>query len=354
MIKIVSGNLLGAEAEAVVNTVNCVGIMGKGIALQFKQTYPENFTAYERACKAQKVVPGKMFVFSTGRLVNPKYIINFPTKRHWKGKSKIEDIKRGLVALVEEVKTRSIRSIAIPPLGCGLGGLEWSEVKPLIENAFSNLDEVQVLLFAPGDAPKPDEIKINTKDPGMTRSRALFIKLIERYCAPGYQLTLLEIQKLAYFLQEGGEPLRLRFAKMKYGPYADNLNHVLQRLEGHYIRGYGDRSRKAQIHLLPDAVKIADAELAGDSTGTEHLDRVAALIEGFETPYGMELLSTVHWVCHESPSIASDLDKVRASIAAWNERKQNLFTPKHIQVALRRLHDVGWIESSQTVQVQDC
>ncbi|MBZ0258634.1 macro domain-containing protein, partial [bacterium] len=128
MIEFATGNLLKADAEALVNTVNCVGFMGKGIALQFKQAFPENFKSYERACKKGEVKIGEIFVHDQHSMINPKYIFNFPTKNHWKGKSKIEDIKSGLDSLVKNIKRFGIKSIAIPPLGCGLGGLEWNEV----------------------------------------------------------------------------------------------------------------------------------------------------------------------------------------------------------------------------------
>ncbi|WP_082650596.1 type II toxin-antitoxin system antitoxin DNA ADP-ribosyl glycohydrolase DarG [Mastigocoleus testarum] len=149
MIESKRGNLLEEEVEALVNTVNCVGVMGKGIALQFKRAYPENFHQYEKACKTGEVKPGSVFTVATDSILKPKYIINFPTKRHWKGKSKIEDIKSGLVALVAEVERLKIKSIAIPPLGCGNGGLNWADVKPLIESAFASQTNVKVILFEP-------------------------------------------------------------------------------------------------------------------------------------------------------------------------------------------------------------
>src|SRR5271169_1518288 len=143
MIEFASGDILQADVEALVNTVNCVGIMGRGIALQFKNAFPGNFKAYEAACAREEVQPGKMFVFETEALTNPKYIINFPTKRHWRGKSRIEDIEAGLTALGAEIRTRGIQSVAIPPLGCGLGGLDWEEVRPRIEAAFRDLPDVR-------------------------------------------------------------------------------------------------------------------------------------------------------------------------------------------------------------------
>ncbi len=121
MIEYKTGNILTEDTEALVNTVNCVGIMGRGLALQFKKTYPDNYNAYKKACNRKEMQPGKMFVFSITGSTRPQYIINFPTKQHWRGNSKLEDIKIGLLALAKELEQRKIRSVAIPPLGCGLG-----------------------------------------------------------------------------------------------------------------------------------------------------------------------------------------------------------------------------------------
>lgn len=342
MIEIQQGNLLKANAEAIVNTVNCVGVMGKGIALQFKQAYPDNFRQYAKACRVSEVRPGQMFVVSTGNLFNPRYIINFPTKRHWKGKSKIEDIQTGLKALIQEVKQLGITSIAVPPLGCGNGGLSWKTVKPLIESAFLELPNVQVLLFEPQGTPEADAMLVATEKPKMTRARALFVRLLELYGIPGYRLTMLEIQKLAYFLQIAGEPLRLQYIKEKYGPYANNLNHVLQKLEGHYIRGYGDRSREAQIYVLPDGEIAARRFLENSDDAIERLERVSNLINGFETPYGMELLATVHWVVRENWEAGEDSERAIELVREWNIRKSELFKPQHIRKAWQRLREQNW------------
>jgi O-acetyl-ADP-ribose deacetylase (regulator of RNase III) len=162
MIEIVKGNLIETTAEALVNTVNCLGYMGRGIALQFKKAFPDNFKAYEQACRRREVEPGKMFVFETGSMINPKYIINFPTKRHWRGASKIEDIEAGLKALVMEIKNHKIRSVAVPPLGCGLGGLDWRVVQPMIEHAFQNLPDINVILFEPVATPDAKTMPVRT------------------------------------------------------------------------------------------------------------------------------------------------------------------------------------------------
>lgn len=348
MIELTRGNLLEAPAEALVNTVNCVGYMGKGIALQFKQAFPANFKHYEAACHAGDMVPGKMMIHDNGGLVNPRYIINFPTKRHWKGKSRIEDIESGLSALVTDVQRLGIRSIAVPPLGCGLGGLEWRVVRPMIERAFAGLPDVQVLLFEPAGAPEAKAMPIRTERPHMTPARALFIKLMDAYSALDYSRTLLEVQKLAYFLQEAGEPLRLNYEAGHYGPYAPNLNKVLEVMEGHFIRGYGDSQKpEAEIELLPGAVDEASAFLADKRDSLTRLEQVADLIEGFETPYGMELLATVHWVAHyggrQGEAPAADMGAATNVIHAWNPRKQNIFKPDHIRAAWMQLAQRGWM-----------
>ncbi|QLE56653.1 macro domain-containing protein [Nostoc sp. TCL26-01] len=352
MIEFKQGNLLEEKAEALVNTVNCVGVMGKGIALQFKQAYPENFRHYEKACKANEVQPGQMFTVVTGSLFNPRYIINFPTKRHWKGKSKIEDIKSGVAALVREVQQLGISSIAIPPLGCGNGGLDWVEVKPLIESAFAQLPNVQVIIFEPTGAPAAEKMPVATEKPKMTRARALFIHLLELYGIPGYELTKLEIQKLAYFLQEAGETLKLPYVKHKYGPYANDLNHALKRLEGHFIRGYGDGTSKAdsaEIYVLSEGREAAEAFLETEIDAQERLERVGNLIYGFETPYGMELLATVHWVGTKEPKPAQDSEQAIALVHQWSDRKRKLFKPEHIRKAWQRLYEQGWLNIKEQI-----
>lgn len=343
MIEFRQGNLLEAKAEALVNTVNCIGVMGKGIALQFKQVFPENFKQYKQACDRGEVQPGRMLTVATGALFNPRYIINFPTKRHWRGKSRLEDIEVGLEALVAEVQCLGIQSIAIPPLGCGNGGLDWAVVKPLIVDAFADLPTVAVLIFEPVGAPTVAPVQVSTQCPKMTRGRALVIALLDRYGIPGYRLGRLEAQKLAYFLQVAGEPLRLKYVKHHYGPYADNRNHVLQHIEGHYIQGYGDRSEQSQINVLPQGRAAAAAFLAADDEAHRRLEQVSQLIEGFETPYGMEMLATVHWVAQENPQAAVDVETAIAEVQAWSERKRHLFKPQHLKKAWQRLKDQGWL-----------
>ncbi|WP_437637198.1 type II toxin-antitoxin system antitoxin DNA ADP-ribosyl glycohydrolase DarG [Sorangium sp. So ce854] len=338
------GNILRADTEAVVNTVNCVGFMGRGIAAQFKRVYPENFKAYEAACKRKEVVPGRMFMFETGQLTNPRFIVNFPTKRHWRGKSRIEDIESGLVALVEEVTKRGIKSIAIPPLGCGLGGLDWNDVRPLIERAFAALPDVRALVFEPNEEGPPDKMATTKEVPRMTPGRAVLVGLFEKYLAGLMDpaISLLEVHKLMYFAQEAGEPLRLKYVKAPYGPYAENLRHVLTTIEGYMISGYGDGGDAPEkpLELVPGAADDARAFLKDHPATLERFRRVVKLVEGFETSFGMELLATVHWVMTREG--AGDRRAVADAVHAWTPRKQ-MFTEEQIHLTARRLAEEGWI-----------
>ncbi len=153
MISYGKGDLLQADTEALINTVNCVGVMGKGIALQYKRRYPDMFAAYQKACKRGEVAIGKMFVYETGQLEGPKYIINFPTKKHWRSPSQLSYIDDGLIDLIRVIRDLNITSIAVPPLGAGNGGLDWSDVEPRLVKAFSQIPDVNAVLYAPARRP---------------------------------------------------------------------------------------------------------------------------------------------------------------------------------------------------------
>lgn len=338
-------DILKEDAEALVNSVNCVGVMGRGIALQFKRAFPENFKVYEAACRRGDVRPGHMLVYATGKLTNPHYIINFPTKRHWRGRSRLEDIESGLRALVEEVQERSIRSIALPPLGSGLGGLDWKLVKERIDAAFSGMQSVRVIVFEPqplgvvrplprGEAPK------------MTPGRAALLGLMNVYLRALMDpvLSLLEVHKLMYFMQEAGENLRLRFVKAPYGPYAENLRHVLQAVEGYYVEGYvGVDAPTTRLSLIPGAIEDAEATLASNPETHGRFEEVASLVEGFETPHGLELLATVHWLMKHERTRPDNLQEVVRQTHAWDSRKAR-FTEAQIAMAVERLASGGWID----------
>lgn len=338
------GNLLDAEVDALVNTVNTVGVMGKGIALQFKQAFPHNFKAYQQACKRHEVELGRVFVFDNGQLVEPRWIINFPTKRHWRSRSRLSDVAEGLGDLRAVVTDLGVTSLAVPPLGCGNGGLDWADVKPLIEKHLAELD-VTVHVYGPEGAPAASDMPVSTPRPQWTPGKAALVAMLDRYSAVALEASLIEVQKLMYFLQEAGEPLRLQYEAGRYGPYADNLRHVLTAVEGHFLRGFGDgsaRVREAEpLRVLPDAAVEAADFVAGGPTG-DRVEQVLDLVAGYESSYGLELLATVHWIAvHEG--VGDDIDRIISRVRRWSRRKRGIFTNEHIGFAQHRLRESGWM-----------
>lgn len=344
MIDLTHGDILKHESEALVNTVNCVGVMGRGIALQFRRAFEDNYDAYRKAAKAGEIQPGRMFLFERSTLEQPRWIINFPTKRHWKGKSRIEDIETGLVDLIRVIREKRIRSIAIPALGCGLGGLDWADVRPMIEHALSAVPDVDAFLFEPRHAPSAKEMVNRTRKPKLTPARAALLGLMNHYLAGfmDFEVSLLEIHKLMYFLQVSGEPLSLHFNKGPYGPYAENLRHVLSSLENHYIHGYGEGGDNPEkgIELAEGAAEEGQTFLIDHPQTQIRFSRVSQLIEGFESSHGMELIATVHWVADQER--AGMLDQAIEKVHSWNPRK-TMFTRYQIGAAWDRLHRLGWL-----------
>ena len=347
MTQLRRGDILEAQAEALVNTVNTVGVMGKGVALQFKRAFPDNYKAYAKACKRDEVEVGKVFVFDRNTLENPRYIINFPTKRHWRGRSKIEYIQTGLEDLVRQIRDLDIRSIALPPLGCGYGGLDWDEVRALIEEASGRLPDVEFFVYEPQEATEPKTLAAKEPKPKLTPARAALLKLFAAYEAWGDHIGRLEAQKIAYFLQSAGMDLKLNFVKSQYGPHAEALNHVLKRLEGYYFKGYGDMSTSSRIQLMPEAAEMADSFLKDHPEVQEPIERTEQVVAGFESRYGMELLATVHWVARYEG--AEDFDSVLETVRNWNQRKKYSFSEEHIRTAWEHLLEEGWISAKTLV-----
>jgi O-acetyl-ADP-ribose deacetylase (regulator of RNase III) len=349
MITYQTGNILHDQADAIINTVNTVGVMGKGLALQFKKAFPDNFKVYKKSCDDKYLVTGQVLSVPLNSMNAPFYIINFPTKAHWKGKSKLEYIEQGLESLKAEVTRLNLKSIAIPALGSGLGGLPWQEVERLIQSSLSQLPDVQWHVYPPQAAPKAEAMPNNTKRPKMTIGRAAVLGLIDRYISTGfgYRLSLLEVQKLVYFLTAAGEPLnKVVFQKHHFGPYADVLRHVLDKMEGHFISGYADGLNKPDtpIELNKDAAQEALNYLDEHLETKNRFDKVAKLIEGFESQNGMELLSTVHWVTtQEAEDKALTSDELIARVHSWNKRKSEM-KPSHILAAWNRLKDQNWLD----------
>lgn len=354
MISYKQGNLLDARVEALVNTVNTVGVMGKGIALMFKEQYGHNFDLYAAACKAKKVKVGQMFVTETGELDGPRWIINFPTKDHWKGNSRLEWVESGLEDLKRVLRERKIRSVAIPPLGAGNGGLDWPTVKARIDAALYELEDVEVIVFEPTD--KYQNVAKRAGVQKLTPARALVAEAVRRYWVLGMECSLLEVQKLAWFLERSLEhlglrnDLKLKFVAHRYGPFAPNLNHLLNSLDGSYLRS---DKRIADAGPL-DVIGFDDArkELVQGYLKSEAKDVVPALemasqvIDGFESPFGMELLASVDWLLSRA-GVAPKVPALMQGLADWpadgaagaGKRKSEIFDERSVRIALQHLMD---------------
>ena len=354
MITYVKGNILHDQADAIINTVNTVGVMGKGLALQFKKAFPDNFKVYKTACDHDQLTTGKVLTVPTESLSAPHYIINFPTKAHWKGKSKIEYIEQGLEDLKREVSKLKLQSVAIPALGSGLGGLPWLQVEELINQYLSDMPDVEWRVYPPQIAPTADTMPNKTRRPRMTIGRAAVLGLIDKYVQTGYdyRLSLLEIQKLVYFLTASGEHLnKVHFQKHHYGPYADVLRHVLDKMEGHFISGYSDGQNKPDtpINLKNDAAVEAIAYLDKHPKTQSRFNDVKQLVDGFESPNGMELLSTVHWVAtQDMRGVVVNSDELIKKVHQWNPRKADM-KPSHILAALQRITEQGWLDKKAPI-----
>lgn len=361
MIHYTQGNLLDADVEAIVNTVNTVGVMGKGIALMFKERFPKNMLEYSKACKAKEVQTGQMFVTQTNELMGPQWIVNFPTKQHWRANSKMEWITSGLNDLKRFIVENEVRSIALPPLGAGNGKLEWADVKPKIEATLGDLTDVEILIFEP--TKQYQNVTKRTGQQKLTPARAMISELIRKYWVMGMECSLLEVQKLAWFLERSIEkrmgcaeglsnPLDLRFEANIYGPYADRLRHLLSGLDGSYLS-----SDKAINDSDPlDVVWFNDAKngllqtYLSSQEASPYLPSLAEtveLIDGFETPFGLELLSTVDWLISKQ-GIAPELNAIKEGLKNWPasegsaRRKSQLFDDRAITIALERLITSNW------------
>jgi O-acetyl-ADP-ribose deacetylase (regulator of RNase III) len=339
-----TGNIFESNAEALVNTVNTVGVMGKGIALQFKERYTDNYVQYVAACKRGEVNIGKMFITATNSMVNPKWIINFPTKQHWMHKSSYEFINAGLDDLVIQLKERNIKSLAIPPLGAGQGGLDWQKVKAILIKKLSGLD-IEIIIYEP--VAQWQTANQNPEVSRLTKPRALVLSLINRYRQLGYEISLLEIQKLAYFLQRMGQTdLKLNYKQFHYGPYAHNLQHLLHQLENGYLitnKSILDSKPLDVVFLNIEQIDNIQAFIEKECNQTEklRLKQVEQLINGYESPFGLELLSTVDWIIKENRDTTLEPQLIKEKIKKWSERKDSSFSLDHIKSSVNKLETFG-------------
>lgn len=342
MFEFIKGDMLQAKTQALVNTVNTVGVMGKGIALQFKEAFPYNNSIYIEACRKKELVPGKLLgVWDENLLLGRKYIINFPTKTHWRQPSKYEYIEKGLIALKDLLLKEGIQSVALPPLGCGNGGLDWNVVRSMIEEHLDKMP-IQIMVFEPNEHIKSILQQQETKkEVKLTPARAQLLYALFGLESMGEFSSLFAANKLAYFLQRMGEELKLQFSPHYYGPYAIGVEKVLYHLNGVYLQGMEQGATKPFESLKLNYYKWSEVETYINSVlneeGKARVKNLFKLIGNFCSELSLEILATTDFILKENPDYT--LDQVMIAIEKWSNRKNNLFKKEHVAIAYNHLKE---------------
>lgn len=337
MIKYITGNILESNAKALVNTVNTVGVMGKGIALQFKKAYHKNFKTYVDACKRKEIEIGKLLVTKDSNLNSgEKYIINFPTKKDWRKPSEYFYIELGLDDLIRVINEYNIDSVAIPPLGAGNGGLEWEKVKKIIERKLGNLD-TEIIVYEPTQQIKEKLKKERVK---LTDARALLLYVLYDLVKNGEYVSEFSSEKVCYFLQRfgGKKYFRLEFSPYFYGPYSGKVRFILNVLNGSYIMGYSDMNKKPfePLTLIADGYQDVKNYIENNSDLLKIARKIIDFLTGFYSDFALELLSSIDFISVSQKT--SDKNVIYEHLNKWNDRKRSMFSnPKYIDISLKQL-----------------
>jgi O-acetyl-ADP-ribose deacetylase (regulator of RNase III) len=339
MIRYIEGNILESNADALVNTVNIVGVMGKGLALQFKKEFPQNYRVYQKACKDGSFSIGDLIVTEEESLLyGKKIIIDLPTKTDWRKPSEYSYIEEGLKKLSDLIREKNIKSVAIPSLGTGHGGLDWNKVKSLIEAILKNTNsDIQVYLpnFVIQEAMREERARL-------TPARAMLLAVLFDLVKNGEFVSEFSAEKVAYFLQRFGasDMFKLNFQPNFYGPYSGKVRRVLYYLNGSYITGYSAMDKKPfePLGIMMDAEKDV-MDYLNEGSNLAYLDivnRTKDFLSGFYSAFGLELLSTIDFL--SSKHKTKDLGTLLSQLKNWSNRKQTLFSnKKFIEQALFRL-----------------
>ena len=325
MIHYTTGNILESSAQALINTVNTVGVMGKGIALQFKKAYPNNFNAYQSACKQGDIAIGKLFITKDRNLNSgEKIIINFPTKNDWRKSSEYSFIEKGLDDLVQVVERQNIKSIALPPLGAGNGGLDWEKVKRIIEQKLSDL-HIEVVVYEPTNEIKEYLKKERVK---LTEARALLLYVLYDLVRNGEYVSEFSSEKVCYFLQKFGAEkyLKLRYQPNFYGPYSTKVRYLLNCLNGSYIMGYSDMNKKPfePLSLVADGYEDVKSYIENNAELTGIATKTTRFLTGFYSDFALELLSSIDFIVSENNTF--DKQVITQKLLEWNNRKRSMFS----------------------------
>lgn len=338
MIRFVTGDIFNAQVDAIVNTVNLMGVMGKGIALQFKERFSNNFIIYQQACRNKTIDIGNSLVVHEKWRGQDMLVINFPTKKHWRYPSQYVFIEKGLDNLVEIIRHYGIKSIAIPPLGAGNGGLEWPKVRQLIVEKLSNVD-CMIYVFEPGHVAETQD-----KDVKLTPARALLVYMLDRMQQEGYDATAFTAVKSVYFLQRFGAVniFNLRFIPYIYGPYCDSVRHMLHHIDGAYVRGFADMTKKPfePFDIMHERMDEVRRYVEQNIMLSDIVYRTCEFLKDNWDDFSLELLSSIDYLMTENPS--ASVDEIYAKLRAWSPRKSNLFSDKQYTIAAyKHIVDAG-------------
>jgi O-acetyl-ADP-ribose deacetylase (regulator of RNase III) len=338
VITYVKGNILDSTAPVLVNTVNTVGVMGKGIALQFKKAFPDNFRAYSQACKTGDIAIGKLFLSKDNNIATgEKLIVNFPTKTDWRKSAEYNYIEAGLKDLIRIILSYDIKMIALPPLGAGNGGLEWERVKKIIEKMLSSLPDVEIVVYEP-----TSQIKeyLKSERVKLTDARALLLAVLYDLVKNGEYVSEFSSEKVCYFMQRFGaeQYFKLTFEPNFYGPYSGKVRYILNVLNGSYIMGYSDMNKKPfdPLTLMSDGYDIVKDYIDNKLFLKEIVEKTTDFLTGFYSDFALELLSSVDYIaCQEKT-----LDKliIYNKLNEWNDRKRSLFSNSdYIDISLKQV-----------------
>lgn len=326
MIEYVTGNILESKAECLINTVNCEGYMGKGIAYQFKQAFPENFLGYEKVCKKGLLRPGKLFIFEEKN----KIIINFPTKDKWRNKSTLNMIEDGLDELVRVLKLEEPSSVAIPPLGCGNGGLLWPEVKPLIESKISILETTKFYIYEPS---KYYSANISSA-PKMNVSHLILMLL--KMGLVKYNKTFL--QKSSYFFNIYLGENFFEFHRATYGPYSRVVDYLSKQIK-EYQEFY--KVNTDQAYLLCMQTLVSASILNKLERYKKEVYKSLDFVNKVKNTRDLELVATVCYIIQEKREL--EVDDIYKELDFWLKRKAQLFSTTDVKNAIEILLENGLI-----------
>ncbi|MDZ8053868.1 MAG: macro domain-containing protein [Aulosira sp. ZfuVER01] len=318
MFKFTVGDILESTTECLVNTVNCEGYMGKGIAYQFKLRFPENNKEYIKACRNKSLKIGTIHYFCE----QGKLIINFPTKDKWRQKSKIDYIHQGLTELVKLIPILNIKSIAIPPLGCGNGGLNWTDVKPIVIKYLTPIsDSIEILIYEPSQYYTAK----TTEAPKLNASHLVLMNFKSKL----HKFNKLRLQKTGYFMNIFLDKAYFKFSKNNYGPYAhsiDILSKDIKEFQDFYSVNTEEALRLAQTMLISESVEQKLKSLS------RAIDEATVFVNEIDNDEDLELLSTICYLLEDEQELT--VQDIGRKIKEWSLRKADKFTETDILDAL--------------------